>query len=525
LLVVFKERIMYDAQVRYFCHLQSLPMNFFRNYHSGYLLSRFREVRQADGILTTVLLNGVTNLTTLIIATAAMTYIDKRVALAAFATIPALIWVSIYLGKRIRKLVVEMSELAGVLGGNVVESFSSLLVVRALGLQRRQTEKVQEGLLATRKINIQTSILATINGVARGGILGVGLALVVSIGGYEVIMGRMTIGEIVAITALLTYLYTPVLGLVGLNQELQSALASVDRLYKHLGIATESGEEAWQMETGTAATIGNGLVSGAPAVAGEGLESGANLVEFRDVSFAYDSQPVLKGLNLGIRPGSVVALVGHSGAGKSTLMYLLLRLYERYEGEITIGGQNIREISKTLLRRQIALVPQEPILFQGNLRENIECGLGSFTSDKLDEALRKANAYDLVENLPDKLDTVVGERGLSLSGGERQRICIARAFLRNPEIVILDEATSSVDSTSEALIQESIRNLTHDKTVLIIGHRLSTVMASDEIAVLHEGRIVERGSHQELFSKDGEYTKLYKDQCSEMAQENASVGS
>jgi ABC-type multidrug transport system fused ATPase/permease subunit len=320
-----------------------------------------------------------------------------------------------------------------------------------------------------------------------------GLVIVVGCGGFAVIEGTMSVGDLVGFLLLAGFLYEPIGRLHSLNQLVQAGRAAGERVFEILDEKAEPGSVAAGDETATAVALIKGDV------------------RFRNVSFAYsDEVPVLHNITLHARPGETIALVGHTGAGKSSLVNLLTRFYEYDSGEITIDGQELREVPKPVLRAAVGMVTQESFLFNGTVRDNLRLGDPAATDAQLWEALTAANAHLFVEELPERLEAMVGERGVKLSVGEKQRISIARALLKDPPILILDEATASVDNQTERLIQEALERLMSRRTTFVIAHRLSTVRHADQILVLDHGRIVERGTHAELLERRGLYLRLWR---------------
>lgn len=327
-----------------------------------------------------------------------------------------------------------------------------------------------------------------------------GMVTVLWFGFWQVITGKLTIGWFIGFVGLVGLIYTPVKTLGAFNVSFQQAIASAERIFEILDLEPEIHESP------NAISI--------PGISGS--------VEFRDVSFAYDSQePVLKHINLKVAPGESIALVGPSGAGKTTFVSLLTRFYEPTSGEIVIDGYSISKVTLKSLRQQIGLVPQETVLFGGTVRENIAYGRFYATQEEIIQAAKSANAHEFIEKLPEGYDTPIGQHGMSLSGGQRQRLAIARVILKNPQILILDEATSSLDTESEILIQEALENLMRGRTTFIIAHRLSTVMNADRILVLKDGQIVESGTHKQLISLNGLYRRLCNAQFRTGESENS----
>jgi subfamily B ATP-binding cassette protein MsbA len=316
---------------------------------------------------------------------------------------------------------------------------------------------------------------------------GIGVALIIWVGGYSVIRGELTPGTFFSFMAALLMLYAPIRDLNKVNLEIQEGLAAVARVFELLDTAPDIKEEEGAVPL--------------PPISRE--------IDFERVTFKYDEEPVLKGISLHIKVGEVIALVGMSGAGKTSLVNLLPRFYDVEEGQILIDGYDIRKVTLQSLRGQIGLVTQQTILFNDTVRNNIAYGSLKRSDQEIIEAAKAANAHDFIQRLPQGYETLIGEQGVKLSGGERQRLSIARALLKNAPILILDEATSSLDSDSETEVQKALEELMKGRTVFVIAHRLSTIRNAHRIIVLSEGQIVEEGAHEELITLGGEYQRLY----------------
>jgi subfamily B ATP-binding cassette protein MsbA len=314
-----------------------------------------------------------------------------------------------------------------------------------------------------------------------------GMVTVFWLGLWQVITGSLSIGWFIAFIGLVGTIYKPIKTIGTFNAAFQQAMASAERIFELLDLPSEAHD--------TPGAISISKIKGD--------------VEFRDVSFAYDGgKPVLSHINLRVKAGESIALVGPSGAGKTTLLSLLTRFYNVTDGEITIDGNSIFRLTLKSLRQQVGLVPQETVIFGGTVRENVAYGRFGATEEEIIHAARSANAHEFITQLPNGYDTPIGEHGSRISGGQRQRLAIARVILKDPHILILDEATSDLDAESEALIQEALANLMKDRTTFVIAHRLSTVVNADRIIVLDDGKIVESGTHSQLFARNGLYRKL-----------------
>jgi ATP-binding cassette, subfamily B, bacterial len=411
--------------------------------------------------------------------------------------IPFVILLSRVFRKKMQRLWPRWWHLRGLLNSAIHDNLSGIRVVKAFAREDREIERFQPLSSELTKAGIRTeqtwltmfSILTFTTGL--------GAIIVWSVGGMEVLSGTLTLSTLLTFIAFLSMFYGPLQFANRFSEWLTRALAAADRVFEILD-SSSSVPEA--VEPVTIASI-------------EGQ------VEFKNVTFGYDSHnPVLKNLTLNVKPGEMIGLVGHSGAGKSTTINLLCRLYDVNEGEICIDGVDVRKIRQKELRSQIGLVMQDPFLFNGTIAENISYSKSGAPYEEIIEAAKAANAHDFIAAKPDGYDTIVGERGNALSGGERQRISIARAILHNPRILVLDEATSAVDTDSEKQIQDAIARLTKGRTTFAIAHRLSTLRYADRLVVFKEGQVQEIGTHDELLEKKGEFHRLV-----EMQQEMSRI--
>ncbi|MBC7328878.1 ABC transporter ATP-binding protein [bacterium] len=483
-----------NMRITLFDHLQNTSFRYFQKTHTGDMVSRLmNDVGTVQNLLTSEIINLIRQPLLLIGGFVLMLTINLRLSLFIALFIPVFVIVATPLGKKVKDKARAMQEKLGEMTSLVQDTLSGILVVKAFLLEKftlQKLEAVSREFIDTVLKNARYRAIMASLGLFGGAVPFLGA---LGYGSFLVINNRLTPGGLVAFIWYMALVIEQVALFSNTWANLQSALGASERIFQVLA-------EPKELE------LAKGTIE---------LKEVKGDIIFSNVSFTYTGEEVLKGINIHIKAGEKVAIVGPTGAGKSTLAALLLRLYDPQEGEIYLDGINLKKIKPASLRKFIAAVPQETIIFSGTVRENIAIGKLGASEEEIIEAAKLANAHDFIINLPQGYDTILGERGAQLSGGERQRIALARAFLRKPPILILDEATSSLDSETEFKIYEAMQRLFEGRTAIIIAHRLSTVRSVDKIFVLYDGKILEEGSHEELIRLNGLYAKLYSLQMGE----------
>ncbi|ASU81466.1 ABC transporter [Nocardiopsis gilva YIM 90087] len=507
------ESVIVDLRTAVYDHVQRMPIAFFTRTRTGALVSRLNnDVIGAQRAFSDILSNVVGNIVTLTLALAVMLSLSWQITLISLVLLPVFVLPARRMGGKLARLEREAANHDAAMGTQMTERFSAAgaTLVKLFGRPADESAEFSRRAWRVRDIGVRTAMTQEVFITALTLVSALALALVYGLGGFFAVGGMLDAGSVVALAMLLTRLYAPLTALAGARVEVMSALVSFDRVFEVLDLPP--------------------LIEEKPDA--RGVPEGPVSVEFDGVGFAYPSadkvslasleevanldtrggERVLHDVSFRAEPGQMVALVGSSGAGKSTIAQLLPRLYDADEGAVRLSGVDVRDLTADSIRGTIGMVTQDGHLFHESVRENLRLARPEASDDELWSALRRARLDDLIASLPDGLDTIVGERGYRLSGGERQRLTIARLLLARPQVVILDEATAHLDSTSEAAVQEALGAALAGRTAVVIAHRLSTIQAADLILVVEAGRIVERGTHAELLAAGGRYEELYRTQ-------------
>ncbi len=507
------EGVIYRLRTQVFAHVQSMPLAFFTRTQTGSLISRLNtDVVGAQRAITSVLQSVVSNLISVVAVVTTMLVLSWQITLIALLLVPLFMLPAKFIGRRIAGISREGMNLNAEMSSLMTERFNvgGAMLVKLYGRPEEETAGFAERAARVRDIGISQSVVGGLLFILLGLITSLATAVVYGVGGNLVISGAFQLGTLVALTTLLTRLYAPITALSNVHVEIMTALVSFDRVFEVLDLKPmiEEHPDARDLPAGPLKVEFDGVSFRYPTAAESSL---ASLELTPEIESTEDTQ-VLSDVSFSAAPGRLVALVGPSGAGKTTLTHLVSRLYDPVEGSVRIGGVDLRDVKSRSLREAVGVVTQDAQLFHDTVGANLRYARPDATDEELAEAMNAAQLGHLLESLPDGLDTMVGDRGYRLSGGEKQRLAIARLLLKSPSVVVLDEATAHLDSESEAAVQEALRTALAERTSLVIAHRLATVREADLILVLEDGRILEQGTHEELLSRGGLYTALYRTQ-------------
>jgi subfamily B ATP-binding cassette protein MsbA len=499
LLVKVGQSVIRDLRNELYSHIQSLPLSFFQKKPTGELISRIiSDVSLIQGAVSSVLVGILKDTFQVIFLIGVIFYQDWRMALIAMISLPLVVYPIVNFGRRHRRLSRGSQQTTANVSNILYETITGNRIVKAFCMEKYEVGRFAKTLDKLFAIMMRDTRIAAISRPLMEFLGGVGISLVVWYGGSQVLAGKSTPGTFFSFLTALIMIYEPIKGISAINNTLQQGIAAAERVFDVLDVNIDVAEKKDAIE----------------------LPPVKESIEFTDVRFKYDDDTeVLKGVNLKVPAGEVLAIVGSSGGGKTTLVNLIPRFYDVTSGTLSIDGIDIRDATLKSLRKQIGIVTQQTILFNDTVRYNIAYGSPDASEEQIRDAARAAHALGFIEQLPNGLDTIIGESGARLSGGERQRLSIARAILKNAPILILDEATSSLDTESEHEVQQAIENLVQSRTTFVIAHRLSTIRNADRIIVIQDGQIVEKGTHDTLLPLDGVYKMLHDMQFQDDAME------
>lgn len=490
-LTSFRNRIFFDIKIKLFSHVQILPLSYFHKKQTGYLMSRINgDVEAAEGLLADTLISLVQNTLVFVVGVACVLYLHRTLAFISLSILPLYILSLVVFNKRLRDMSYEVREQYANVQKDLQELLSGVFVIKAFAGEKVSAIRLVKSLKDAVRKDMKLSMTSLVAGISSSIISTVGPLILIWYGCAEIMKGHLTLGGLVAFRSFLGYLFDPTQAIFSLNIGIQRSIAACQRIFEVLDAMPEIDEKGAKR-----------------------LKIREGRIVFDNVSFSYGNEkPIIQGISLQANPSEMVAIVGKSGVGKTTLVNLIPRFYKLNKGRILIDGEDIENVTLKSLRQHIGIVSQEIFLFSGSIEENIRFGKCDLSEEQVIYAATLAHADEFIRHLEKGYKTNVGERGVRLSGGEKQRISIARAIAKDPRILILDEATSNLDSESERLIQRAIESLVQNRTTFVIAHRLSTILNADRLIVLHDGRIVEEGTHEELYNLHGVYHQLYDSQ-------------
>jgi ATP-binding cassette, subfamily B, bacterial MsbA len=479
---------------RLYNHMQHLPLGFFQREKTGDLMSRItNDVNIINTMFTSAVTGSIEKCFTIVGLICVTFFLIPKLAVYAFVIIPVAGIPIYHFGRKIRRVRLGAQEAWADISAFLHETLVGTKIVKAFNMEGHEKKRFAQKSRKIFRLELKETRVKALSSPFMEFLGGIGIAFIIWYGGRHVIAGKYSFGTFMAFLMAVAMMYEPLKKLSKLNNAVQRGMAAVDRIFDILERKSDIVEAA------------------SPAI----IQPAPHGISFENVFFKYDRDAVLKNINLNVKAGEIVALVGMSGGGKTSLVNLIPRFYEVSQGAVLIDDVDIRKASIASLRSQVAIVTQEPILFNDSVRNNIAYGNPAASEKKIIEAAEAAYAYDFVKRLPQGFDTSIGELGGLLSGGQKQRLCIARALLKDAPILILDEATSSLDSESETLVQKALGNLMEGRTTFVIAHRLSTIGFAHRIVVITDGQIVEEGRHEQLLARQGQYSKLYKMQLAD----------
>ncbi|MFD3687051.1 ABC transporter ATP-binding protein [Nocardiopsis sp. NPDC058631] len=507
------EGVIYLLRTQVFTHVQRMPLAFFTRTQTGSLISRLNtDVVGAQRAITSVLQSVLSNLISVVAVLVTMLALSWQVTLIALVLVPLFVVPAKLIGRRLAHISREAMDNNADMSSLMTERFNvgGAMLVKLYGRPGEESAGFAERAGRVRDLGVRQAVLGSLLFSMLGLITALAMAMVYGVGGLLAIGGAFEVGTLVALTTLLTRLYGPVTTLSNVHVEIMTALVSFDRVFEVLDLepGIKESPDARDLPRGPLSVEFDHVSFRYPGA----RESSVASLELTPQAEVDDETQVLSGVSFRAAPGTMVALVGPSGAGKTTLTHLVSRLYDPTEGDVRIGGLDLREVTGDSLREAVGVVTQDAQLFHDTVGANLRYARPGATDAELEEALRMARLGPLLAHLPNGLDTMVGDRGYRLSGGEKQRLAIARLLLKAPSVVVLDEATAHLDSESEAAVQEALAVALEGRTSLVIAHRLATVREADQILVLEDGRVLERGTHDELLGREGLYTALYRTQ-------------